>query len=154
MGKIKNILCARSAYFFVFLCIIVFLICFICFNAGRESAERDNELRRVRSTQQQLDDTAKQLNEAVAENRAARKLVTDSIVINERLDASLDRSSSAVARSEAANKRTGSAVSEAQSIIADAKRTAEQDAKLISNSKLIIERAVQRNKRTAVKAEK
>lgn len=142
-------------------CIIVAIVISIvlcvgigCYFAGRQSAERDADIRRVQSTMQQLDDATKQLDEAVRANQSARDITTDSIVVNERIDASIDRSASAVERSESANIRTGAAITDAQQLVSDAKRTADESAKLIDDSKSILKRAVSRNQRTTIEAEK
>lgn len=134
--------------------IVLFVVGIGCYTAGRQSAERDFNLSRVQTTERQLESARSELSEAVRANQSARDITTDSIVVNNRIEQSIDRSASAISRSEAANERTSAAVDAAQQLVREAKRTAEQDTDLIADSKRILERAVQRNKRTAIEAEK
>lgn len=133
---------------------IVLCICIGCYLAGRESAERDADIRRVQSTQQQLDDATEQLDEATRTNNTARDTAQRSEQLNESIRYSVDSSADAVAKSKAANARTSAELSEAKQLVADAKRTAEQNSSIIANSESILERAITRNQRTAIEAEK
>lgn len=133
--------------------IVVILLCVSCYFAGRNSAERDADIRRIQSTQQELDDVTKQLDEAARENQSARELTADGVVINDRIEQRIDNSEAAVSRSEEANARTSAAISEAKQLVADAKRTAEQDSSIITDSKSILERAITRNQKAAIEAE-
>lgn len=137
--------------------IVIILLCVGCvgyYIAGRESAERDADIRRIQSTQQELDDVTKQLDEAAKENQSARELTADGIVINDRIEQRIDSSETAVSRSEEANARASAAVAEAERIITVAKSTATESEHIASDSKSILERAITRNQRTAIEAEK
>ena len=136
------------------ICVVIVLLCFGCYIAGRESAERDANIRRIQSTQQQLDDVTKQLDEAARENQSAREITADSVVINDRIEQRIDSSEAAVSRSKEANARASAAVEEAQRIITAAKSTATESERIASDSKSILERAITRNQRTAIEAEK
>lgn len=143
------------------ICIIVAIVISIvlcvgigCYFAGRQSAERDVDVRRIQSTQQQLNNATKQLDEAAKENRSAREITADSVVINDRIEQRIDSSETAVSRSEEANTRASAAVKEAQRIITVAKSTATESERIASDSKSILERAITRNQRTAIEAEK
>lgn len=133
---------------------IVLCICIGCYIAGRESAERDVDVRRIQQTQQQFNDATKQLDETARENQSAREITADSIVINDRIEQRIDSSETAVSRSEEANERARAAVAEAQRIITVAKSTATESERIASDSKSILERAITRNQRTAIEAEK
>lgn len=134
--------------------IVVILLCVGCYFAGRESAERDANIQRIQSTQQQLNNATKQLDEATRENQSAREITADSVVINDRIEQRIDSSETAVSRSEEANTRTSAAVEEAQRIITAAKSTATESERIAGDSKSILERAITRNQRTAIEAEK
>ena len=114
--------------------IVVLLLCGIGYYLGRSTANRDAELQRVSDVKQQLEYTTTELNNATRTNSEARNAVTDSVVINQRIEDS-------VSRSEDANARTGQAVTEAKRLIEDAKRTADEDASLITDSKRILDAA-------------
>lgn len=133
--------------------IVIVLLCIGCYVAGRESAERDANIQRIQSTQQQLNNATEQLDEAARENQSAREITADSVVINDRIEQRIDSSETAVSRSEEANARTSAAISEAKQLVADAKRTAEQDSSIITDSKSILERAITRNQKAAIEAE-
>lgn len=133
--------------------IVVILLCVGCYFAGRSSAERDVDVRRIQSTQQQLNNATKQLDKAVRENQSARRIVTDSIAVNERIEQRIDSSETAVSRSEEANARARAAVAEAERIITAAKRTATESEYIACDSKSIIERAITRNQKAAIEAE-
>lgn len=133
--------------------IVVILLCVSCYFAGRNSAERDADIRRIQSTQQELDDVTKQLDEAARENQSARELTADGVVINDRIEQRIDNSEAAVSRSEEANTRASAAVEEAQRIITAAKSTATESERIASDSKSILERAITRNQKAAIEAE-
>ena len=124
--------------------IVVILLCIGCYIAGRESAERDADVRRIQSTQQQLGDARAQLGEADRENQSARELTADGVVINDRIEQRIDNSEAAVSRSEEANARASAAVAEAERIITVAKSTATESERIASDSKSILERAKRR----------
>lgn len=124
--------------------IVVILLCVGCYFAGRNSAERDVDVRRIQSTQQQLNNATKQLDEAARENQSAREITADSVVINDRIEQRIDSSETAVSRSEEANARASAAVEEAQRIITAAKSTATESERIASDSKSILERAKRR----------
>lgn len=124
--------------------IVIILLCICCYIAGRESAERDVDVRRIQSTQQQLNNATKQLDEAARENQSAREITADSVVINDRIEQRIDSIETAVSRSEEANTRTSAAVEEAQRIITAAKSTATESERIASDSKSILERAKRR----------
>lgn len=124
--------------------IVIILLCLGCYVASRESAERDADIRRIQSTQQELDDATKQFDEATRTNNAARDTAQRSEQLNESIRYSVDSSADAVAKSKAANARTSAAVREAEQLVAEAKRTAEQDSSIITDSKSILERAKRR----------
>lgn len=132
---------------------IVLCICIGCYVAGRESAERDVDVRRIQSTQQQLNNATKQLDKAVRENQSAREITADSVVINDRIEQRIDSSETAVGRSEEANTRARAAVNEAKRIITVAKSTATESERIASDSKSILERAITRNQKAAIEAE-
>lgn len=131
----------EKRYYYIAAIIAVIGICAICYHVGYGSATRDVNIQRVQSTQQQLDNAREQLKEADRTNRSARELVTNSVTTNDRIKQS-------IARSEDANRRTSTAVNEAKSIVTDAKRTAEQDERIIADSKSILERAIERARQT------
>lgn len=124
--------------------IVIILLCLGCYVASRESAERDADVRRIQSTQQQLDDARTQLEEAAKENQSARDFTSGSIVINDRIEQRIDSSETAVSRSEEANARASAAVAEAERIITVAKSTATESEHIASDSKSILERAKRR----------
>lgn len=124
--------------------IVIILLCLGCYFAGRNSAERDVDVRRIQSTQQQLNNATEQLEKAVRENQSARRVVTDGVVINDRIEQRIDSSETAVSRSEKANARASAAVEEAQRIITAAKSTATESERIASDSKSILERAKRR----------
>lgn len=126
--------------------IIIILLCLGCYFyfAGRNSAERDANIQRIQSTQQQLNNATEQLDKAVRENKSARRIVTDSIVVNERIEQRIDSSETAVSRSEEANARASAAVAEAERIITVAKSTATESERIAGDSKSILERAKRR----------
>lgn len=126
--------------------IVLCLLCFIAYWAGRSTADRDAELERVSDVIQQLDYTTTELNNATRTNSEARGAVTDSVVINRRIEDS-------VSRSEDANARTSEAVTEAKRLIEDAKRTADEDASLIADSKRILDAARGRTQTRTVSRE-
>lgn len=140
--KIKNYI--NSCNIGGWVIIVIVLLCLGCYIAGRESAERDADIRRVQSTQQQLDDAAEKLDEAARENQSAREITADSVVINDRIEQRIDSSETAVSRSKEANARTSEAVEEAQRIITVAKSTATESERIASDSKSILERAKRR----------
>ena len=133
--------------------IVIVLLCLGCYVVGRESAERDADVRRIQSTQQKLGDARAQLGEADRENQSARELTADGVVINDRIEQRIDSSETAVSRSEEANTRARTAVNEAKRIITDAKRTATESEYIASDSKSILERAITRNQKAAIEAE-
>ena len=126
------------------LLVLSVLLLLSCYIAGRESAERDVDVRRIQSTQQQLNNATKQLDEAARENQSAREITADSVVINDRIEQRIDSIETAVSRSEEANTRTSAAVEEAQRIITAAKSTATESERIASDSKSILERAKRR----------
>lgn len=133
--------------------IVIVLLCLGCYVAGRESAERDANIQRIQSTQQQLESASKKLSEADRENQSARELTADGVVINDRIEQRIDNSETAVSRSEEANTRARAAVNEAKRIITDAKRTATESEYIARDSKSILERAITRNQKAAIEAE-
>lgn len=124
--------------------IVVILLCVGCYIAGRESAERDVDVRRIQSTQQQLNNATEQLKKAARQNQSARELTADGVVINDRIEQRIDSSETAVSRSEEANARASAAVAEAERIITVAKSTATESERIASDSKSILERAKRR----------
>ena len=108
--------------------IVLCLLCFIAYWAGRSTADRDAELERVSDVKQQLDYTTTELNNATRTNNAARNTITDSIRIND---------------------ETKRAITDAQLIVRDASATAEQSERVISASTAILDGAYQRAQETA-----
>lgn len=144
METIKNIIDKYNIGYVVACIFILFSIGLVCYWTGYHAGERNVDVERVQTVERQLDNASSQLDEATATNQSARNIVTDGVVINERIDASIDRSASAVERSQEANSRTGAAITESQQIVTGAKRTADESAKLIAGSKSILERAYRR----------
>lgn len=144
----------RNRVIMCIVCVFLFCVGITCYFGDRGTTERGTDIRRIQSSQQQLESATEQLDEAVRENQSARNVATDSIIVNDRIEQSINRSTSAVEQGKAANTRTSAAVSEAQRIITDAKSTAAESERIISDSKRILERAQKRTEISATGREK
>lgn len=129
--------------------IIVLLLCIGCYTYGQRAAERDIELQRVQSAERQLTNVGAELDEATRTNQSARNTVADGVIVNERIDASIDRSTARISDSETANGKTSTAITDAQLIVRDASATAEQSERVISDSTAILDRAYKRAQKAA-----
>ena len=146
MGTVKYYIHRYYVYVIVGLCACL-LIGYGLYSAGRSSAERDADIQRIQSAQQQLESTRTELEAATATNQSARDAVGDSVIVNERINDAVARSKESIERSESANRRSTDALAEAQRLISDTKRTAVESEHLVADSRAIIERAAERTAR-------
>ena len=146
MEPIKKYISNNLFYCLGLACFILFLIGFVCYSTGQRAAERSADIQRVQSTEKQLDETSKQLTEAINTNQSARDVIESSKRINSGIQYSVDRSADAVNNSKVSNQRTANTITEAERIVRDAKSTADENERIAGESRAILDRALARSK--------
>ena len=130
MEKVKNYITTYPIRCLCIIGIVVLLIGGLCYFFG-QPGDSDANLDRVSDAKQQLNDASEQLDAATATNREAKSTIANSILLNQSIRDSINQSAKS-------NERTGAAITEAQHIAEDAKRTADENAALASDSERIL----------------
>ncbi len=124
-------------YIIVPICVIVCIVaCILCYT-DRNSNNIDT--RGIQNAQQELVTVRQEQSRAIEQNRNARESITDSIDLNE-------RAIKAITSSEEYNRRTEQAITTSQSELREATRIVGDNAKLIGESRSILERAKERTR--------
>lgn len=124
-------------YIIVPVCAIVCIVACILYCTGGDSNNVDTG--RIQNAQQELVTVRQEQQGAIEQNRNARESITDSIDLNE-------RAIKAITSSEEYNRRTEQAITTSQSELREATRIVGDNAKLIGESRSILERAKERTR--------
>ncbi len=116
------------------ICAIICIVGILCYT-NRDSNNIDTS--RIQNAQQELVTVRQEQSRAIEENRNARAAITDSIDLNA-------RANKAITTSEEYNRRTEQAIKTGQSELERARTIIDDNAKLISESRSILERAKER----------
>lgn len=127
--------------------VIVVAFSIFLYSEGRNSAERDAYLERVRSTHEQLESARNELDEAARTNQSARTVVDNIEAVNQQLTTSIEYS-------ERASEDASTRIVDAQKLIDEARTELASDRQRLERSKSILASAYERSKKTAIEAEK
>lgn len=116
------------------ICAIICIVGILCYT-NRDSNNIDTS--RIQNAQQELVTVRQEQKRVIEQNKNARESITNSIDLNE-------RASKAITSSEEYNRRTEQAITTSKSELREAARIVSDNAKLISESRSILERAKER----------
>lgn len=118
------------------ICAIICIVGILCY-ANRTSDHVDTS--GIPNAQQELVTVRQEQSRAIEQNKNARESITDSVDLNE-------RANQAIRTSEEYNRRTEQAITSSKSELTEAARIVDDNTKLISESRGILERAEERTR--------
>lgn len=127
---------------YMFIIGVIAIICCLFLFIGRitsDNGSSDINTTGISNAERELESARQGQSRAVEQNKNARESITNSIDLNE-------RASKAITSSEEYNKRTEQAITTSKSELTEATRIVRENAKLISESRGILERAEERTR--------